>query len=150
MQKPIRANITLPLYDEEYTIEVNWNVVELVERNFGVIADLVPEMLVTKPMRFQVADVIVEWLAGVQKDYKRREIREAVITSDHDTLQKYVGAIQGAVLYTLRHISEDELQKLTAGQDLEDDQEVEEQVAKKPKRKRSPSSATKSQSASGE
>lgn len=148
--KPIRANITLPLYEDEFTIEVNWNIIERVERNFGVIADLVPEMLVTKPMRHQVADVIVEWLASVQTQYKRREIREAVITSDHEVLQKYVGAIQGAVLYTLRHISEDELLKLTAGQDLDEEEEAEEQAEKKPAKKRSQSSATKSQSAPGE
>ena len=121
-EKPLRATIEVPIGDDDVAVDINWRVIEQVERVFGVLADLVAsDILVNYPTRHKVAEVI---------------------------------ALQGAVLYVLRHVEKDQMEKLAAGEDLDDDERGDEpeqiDVEDEPKKgkgktkgaKRSPDSAT--------
>lgn len=130
--KPLRGSVEIPIQDDELSIDINWRVIEQVERVFGVLADLVAsEVLVRNPTRHKVAEVIALWCSG--HGMRRRDIIEEVMTADADDLQRYIGAIQGAVLYVLRHIDRDQMRKLAAGEDLDDgdDEEGEDDDSKK-------------------
>ena len=152
-EKPLRATIEVPIGDDDVAVDINWRVIEQVERVFGVLADLVAsDILVNYPTRHKVAEVIALWCAG--PDHRRKDVIEEVMTADTKTLQRYIGAIQGAVLYVLRHVEKDQMEKLAAGEDLDDDERGDEpeqiDVEDEPKKgkgktkgaKRSPDSAT--------
>jgi hypothetical protein len=71
--------------------------------------------------RSDIAVVMMGWIdsAGVKVD--REQVFEDIITAPEKVIRKYVGAIQGAVMYSLREISEDELKKLADGEDIRQD-----------------------------
>lgn len=142
MSKPLKSTLEIPLDDDEILVDVNWRVIEQVERVFGTLADLVAsDTLVNNPRRHTVAEVIALWAQS--RGYRRREVLEMVMTSDHQTLQRYIGAIQGAVLFVLRHVDEKDMKRLASGLDLDDQEEAEEKPKKgKEKPKASRPSAT--------
>lgn len=119
---PMRANIDLEVCGEEVSFDIDWRIIEIVERTFGAVADLVAsDVLVRNPTRYQVADVIIEWIRGT--NLKKSDVRQYVMTASQEELQTYIGAIQGAVLYSLSYIDEEQLDLLTQGQDLPDEEE---------------------------
>lgn len=133
MHKPLKSTLDVPLGGDEITIDVTYRVIEQVERVFGTLADLVAsETLVNNPRRHLVAEVIALWAAG--RGYRRRQVIEEVSTCDHHTLQRYIGAIQGAVLFVLRHVDEKDMKRLAEGLDLEDEEEGEQDPEEKPKK----------------
>lgn len=113
----LKKQIELVIDGHTVSVDVNWQVIATVEQVFGTIADLVAsDVLVYSPLRYQVADVICQWVKS--RDLRENEIREYVMTCGHDDLNVFIGAIQGAVLYSLNYIEEDEFDRLTKGQDL--------------------------------
>lgn len=119
---PMRSSIELEVDGEEVEFNIDWQVIEIVERTFGAVADLVAsDVLVRNPTRYQVADVMQEWLRGT--NLKKSDVRKAVMTASQEQLQSYIGAIQGAVLYSLDYIDEEQLDLLTQGEDLADESE---------------------------
>jgi len=119
--KPLRKNIDLTISGETVSVSVDWEVIEIVETVFGGMADLVvTDTLVNYPPRHKVADVICQWVAKSNPGKDKAEVRSEVITARHTDFSAYVGAIQGAVLYSLREIDESQLDDLTSGKDLDE------------------------------
>lgn len=129
--KPLKASIQIPYDDDDINIDIDWRVLEQVERVYGDLAEkIATETLVINPMRHKIAEVISSWLSA--KGYKKRDVYQYVITSDAKTLGRYVGSIQGAILYMLRHITDEQLVTLMRGEDLDEKGESEDE--KKPKK----------------
>lgn len=120
--KPLKATLEIP-YDGDYvSVDIDWRVIEQVERIYGDLADTVAgKTLVNNPLRHKIAEVISSWLSS--KGYKKRDVYQEVILADKDTVRAYVGCIQGAVLYMLRYINDEQLVILMKGEDLPDDED---------------------------
>ena len=117
-EKPLRKTLELPIFDDTVEVDVDFRLIETVERVFGTVADIVAgDTLVHNPRRYQIAEVIASWVRS--REHKRKDVHEHVITAPPERLQVYIGAIQGAVLYSLSYVSEDELDKLARGEDLD-------------------------------
>lgn len=136
MTKPIRKSLAIPLFDEEVHIDVDFRIIEHVERVFNVTAEIAAavELAPGRVRRHTVADVICLWLQGreLPQNWKRGEIREHVILADAEQMNVYVGCIQAAVLYILRHISGEQFDALARGEDLDADDEKVAEAKKKP------------------
>lgn len=141
MRKDIRKTIDVPLFGDSVPVDVTFKIIEIVERVYGQTADLVASTLLTDPrqtLRHKVADVIVAWVGNRESlgEYSRTELRGEIMTAPVDVFRVYVGAIQAAVLYSLRYVTEQQFDQLSRGEDLTDDAagEAAEPVGK-PKRK---------------
>lgn len=104
---------------------VDFRIIEIIERVFDANAEMIVSITLANPVkvrRTQIADVIAEWLS-LDGQYKRREVREYVITAPAENIRQYVGCIQAAVLWSLAYIDDDQFTTLTKGEDLptEDD-----------------------------
>lgn len=146
MSKPMRKTLELEVCGQAVDVDVNWRIIEVVERTFGTVADLVAsDTLVHNPMRYKVAEVIAEWVRS--RELRRKDVYEYVLKCRTEELQVYIGAIQGAVLYSLSYIEEKDFDKLTQGKDLDPDDGEGEKKEEKPAKKKSASrkGATKSQ-----
>lgn len=121
-RKNIRETLEVEVCGETVSLDISWRIIEIVERTFGAVADLVAsETLVNTPTRYQVAEVISEWVKD--RSLPKSKVRESVMMASQEALQSYIGAIQGAVLYSLSYIDEDQLDTLTGGEDLPGDGE---------------------------
>lgn len=124
-RKNIRETLEVEVCGETVSLDIDWRVIEIVERTFGAVADLVAsDTLVHTPTRYQVAEVISEWVKD--RTLPKSKVRESVMLAGQEALQTYIGAIQGAVLYSLSYIDEEQLDALTQGKDLEGEGESEE------------------------
>lgn len=117
----LRKRIELPLLDDTVELDVTFEIIEVVERVYDMRAEYVAAQLSrpVKILRKDLANVAVGWMLG-RTERSRREIREYVMTADGDTLNLYIGAIQAAILYSLREITDEEFERLSKGQDLDD------------------------------
>lgn len=125
MGKQLRKTLEVPIFDEPVLVDVSFRIIEVVERIYSTNADMVSVDL-GNPVRVQrhkVAAVMAEWLRGREKElgHSRAEIIEHVTTAPPDRLNVYVGSIQGAILYSLKYINDDQLAALSRGEDLPDD-----------------------------
>src|SRR5690606_16327403 len=123
MAKQLRKTLEIPLPDGEVAVvDVNFRIIEIVERIYDTNADVVASVNLASPakmLRSKIAAVIVEWLSTVETDFKRSEIREYVMTAEPKLLNVYSGCIQAAVLYSLKYINDEEFKQLSSGKDLE-------------------------------
>jgi len=124
MANQMKKTLELPLPDgETLTMEVTFRIIEIVERVYQKNADMVVSVDLASPihmLRSKIADVISEWVATRQTNFKRSEIREFVITRQPMDLNVYAGCIQAAVMYSLKYIDDDQFAKLTRGEDLDE------------------------------
>ena len=122
-KRQLKKTLDLPLPDgETTTINVDFRIIEIVERVYNQNADLVASIDLATParmLRSKVAAVIVEWLATKETGFKRSEIKEFVITAPPPMLNVFSGCIQAAVLYSLKYIDEDQFDRLARGEDLD-------------------------------
>lgn len=120
--RQLKKTVEIPLPNgEECVLNVDFRIIEVVERVYNQNADLVVSIDLATPsrmLRSKIAAVIVDWLSIKDTGFKRSEIKEFVITADPQLLNIYSGCIQAAVLYSLKYIGEDEFDKLKKGQDL--------------------------------
>jgi len=124
MSKSLRKTIELEFGETEVSLDVTERLVEIVERTCGQVADIVAsDLLVNNPMRYQVAEIIPEWLrvAG-SGNISKAKVKKHVMTCNYEQFIQYVGAIQGVVLYSLQYIDQDQLDTLAQGQDLTDEE----------------------------
>ena len=122
---PIKKTLKVPLLDEEVAVPVTFQVIEVVERVWDCNADLIVAQVLTNPRRVQrrkVAETIVEW-AFEHTEIPRSKIREYVITAPASLINVYAGLIQGAVLYALHYIDDEQLAALAKGEDLPEGKE---------------------------
>jgi len=117
MSKQLKKTIELEIDGQEVTLDVTWKIIEIVERTCGSVADIVAsEILVNNPMRHQVAEIVSEWVRS--GTMRKKDVKEYVMTCGADDFMRYVGSIQGAVLYSLKYIDTSQLEALTQGHDL--------------------------------
>lgn len=123
MARQLKKTLEIPLPDGEVAVvDVNFRIIEIVERIYDTNADVVASVNLASPakmLRSKIAAVIVEWLSTVETDFKRSEIREYVMTAEPKLLNVYSGCIQAAVLYSLKYINDEEFKQLSSGKDLE-------------------------------
>ena len=103
--QPIRKTLVLPLFGDEVTVDVDFRIIEIIERVFDLSADAVISLFSDgrRVQRRHVADVIVGWLAFKELGMKRREIREHVMTCPADALAVYTTSIYAALLFVLNY-----------------------------------------------
>jgi hypothetical protein len=120
MAGQIRKSLDVPVLGVTVTVDVNFRIIEIIERVYQKKAELAAADLDSpeKVLRSKVAEVISLWLAPLTNDFDRIEIKEAVMTSTPEMLNVYCGCIQGAVLFTLKYVTADELEKLSKGESL--------------------------------
>jgi len=121
--RQLKKTLDIPLPDgETATLNVDFRIIEIVERVYNQNADLVASVDLSTPsrmLRSKIAAVIVEWLAVKETGFKRSEIKEFVLTASPPMLNVFSGCIQAAVLYSLKYIDDDQFDKLKRGEDLE-------------------------------
>src|SRR5688572_1193964 len=105
--RDLKRTLTFPILDQEVTVDVDFRVIETVERVFDMNADAVVALFSDadgrRVQRNKVADVIVGWLAFKDLGIKRRDIREAVITALPDLMRLYTTSIYAALLFVLNY-----------------------------------------------
>lgn len=119
----LRKTITLPVGDDEFEIDVDFRVLEIIERVYDMRAEYVAGLLEQdhRIRRTQVAEIILGWLSqrsDALVGRRRLDVLEEVTTASEEVLRRYVGAIQGAILFSLKRLSEEDLEKLSRGEDL--------------------------------
>lgn len=156
MNSQLRKTIVIPFttYEksEEVIINVNWDILEKVERVFGTSADYVATMILTNifhVQRHQIAKVLGLWCQGKNEKLKQVDIAEAVQTCNQKQFIIYIGMIQAAILWSIRGpdgqplINDLQFDKLIAGEDLEEppksdeSKTTEDKAGDKPKKPRS-------------
>lgn len=126
--KPLRQQIDIPIGEKRYVVDVTFRILEIVERYYSEVhgvavrADAVFYLLQDDASirRIDVATVIANWLAAERVDHDRAEVYEAVITADTDRLRVYVGCIVGAIGYSMKRITLEDLKRAAAGEDVDD------------------------------
>lgn len=121
MPKPLRQSIELPIGEGSIALEVTFRILEIVERHYDLRAEFVGKFILENDARIKrsdVAKIIMAWLDVIGEKSDREEVFEAVLTASDEKLRKYVGAIQGAIFYSLREITADELKALARGEDI--------------------------------
>lgn len=120
MTKPLRQSVSIPIGKSSISVEVTFRILEIVERVYDIRADYVKLALQLDKYikRTDVSNVLLGWLEVVGEKIDREEVFETVMTCEEATLRKYVGAIQGAIMYSLKECTEEELQQLADGKDI--------------------------------
>lgn len=131
MKQSLRKSIVLPIQlensIEEVLINVDWDILEKVERVYNTSAEYVAAQIlinVAHVQRRHVAQILCLWCQGKTK-LKQVEITEAVQTADQDQLYRYVGMIQAAVLWSIRGadgkplITDKQFDQLVNGEDID-------------------------------
>lgn len=119
----LRKTISLPVGDDEFEIDVDFRVLEIIERVYDMRAEYVAGLLEVdhRIRRSQVAEVILGWLSqrsDALVGRRRLDLLEEITTASEAVLRRYVGAIQGAILFSLKQLSDEDLEKLARGEDL--------------------------------
>ena len=150
MKAQLRKTIVIPLstYEDsdEVIINVNWDILEKVERVYGTSSEYVAVQILPNIMHVQrnkISQILQLWCQG-KTELKQVEIAEAVQTASQEQFIQYIGMIQAAILWSIRGpdglplISDENFEKLIAGQDLDQQPEVEAPKASgdKPKKPR--------------
>lgn len=116
----LRTTVTVCLFGEEYEFDVDFRIIEIVERVYDANVDLCAHVyLATNPKLSQVAEIMHQWLRIKTNKHKRDDVKGEIYGMDREDLQKVIGAIQGACAYMRKQIGDDELKKLANGQDLD-------------------------------
>jgi len=147
MKQSLRKTIVLPIQlensIEEVLINVDWDILEKVERVYNTSAEYVAAQIlvnVAHVQRRHVAQILCLWCQGKTK-LKQVEITEAVQTADQDQLYRYVGMIQAAVLWSIRGadgkplITDAQFDQLVNGEDIEQSEDEDPATGAAPSKK---------------
>lgn len=112
MTKPasegLKKTLTLFVLEREFQVEINFRIVDVIERAFDRSADAVLMMFAQNNIgsirRGQIADVIASWLLESGADVKVRDVREYVLTSPAEQIAPFYGQVMAALLYATRAI----------------------------------------------
>lgn len=101
----LKKTLVLPVLDQEVAVDVDFRVIEIVERTFELSADAVITLLndSRRVQRNKVADIVVSWLEYRELGLKRREIREYVMRAAPELLAVYVTSIYASLLFMLNY-----------------------------------------------
>lgn len=141
----LKKDIIIPILDEEVIVPVDFNVLDKVERVYGVTAEIAAAVHLADTMRIQrrhLAQVISLWVQD-KTDMKPSKVLEAVMTAPQGLIARYAGMIQAAVLYSIRGddgkplITDEQFDLLVHGQDIHlEAEEAPAPAAKKPRPRR--------------
>lgn len=115
MSKPLRKTVELELFDELVAVDVDWHVIEVLERTFNTSADALIGHFVQmdRVQRRYVADVIADLMARrTNYPHRRGAIREHVMTAPPEVFYRWVASLNSALLYSLKHMSDDEFERI--------------------------------------
>lgn len=129
MAKPLRKSVSFELLGEEVRVDLNFRVIQVLERVYDANLDHVIAFELAIPARVKrskVAEAIADWLEtqGIDRDWKRREVLEHVMGAPVEQLNKYIGCLQAAALFCLRgpdglpQIDDEGIALLMEGKDL--------------------------------
>jgi hypothetical protein len=121
MTKPLRQSIEILVGDSSVAIDVTFRIIEVIERHYDMRAELVGKLILENDARIKrtdVARVMVSWFDAAKVEFPRDDLFEAVLTAPDASLRKYIGAIQGAIWYSLKEITADELKALARGENI--------------------------------
>lgn len=155
MRQQLRKSIVIPFqtHDKEFEVKVNvnWDILEKVERAYGTSAEYVATMILTNGMhvqRHKVSQVLQLWCHS--EDIKQVDIAEAVQTCSYKQFDRYVGMLQAAILWSIRGpeglplITDAQFDQLVAGEDINSEespiQKAKSSEATKPKKPRAATS----------
>jgi len=117
----LKTTVVVRLFDEEFEFDVDFRIIEIVERVFDSNVDLCAHVyLATNPKLTQVAEIVYQWLRLKSNQHSRDAVKGEIYGMAREDLQKVVGAIQGACAFMRKQVGEDELKKLADGKDLDD------------------------------
>jgi hypothetical protein len=123
-QRQLKKTLEIPLPDDStVSINVDFRIIEIVERVYNQNADIVASVDLANParmLRSKIAMVISDWVALRDTGFRRQDIKEFVMTARPEKLNVFSGCIQAAVLYSLKYIDDAQFEKLSKGQDLDE------------------------------
>ena len=127
MPKNLRQAVEIPLGDKTASVDVSFRILEIVERVYDLRADFIKIVLQSERLikRSDIARVVIGWLEASRAEFDREETLEIIMTAPESDIRKYVGAIQGAIMYSLRECTEEELEALARGEDIRTDEDEE-------------------------
>lgn len=138
----IKKTILIQIKEEEVCVDVDFSIIEKVERVYNCTAEVAAAIHLTDMMRIkrsQIAQVISLWVQGKTK-CNPSDVNEYVQTASQKSLYKFAGMIQAAILFSIRGddgqplITSDQFDKLINGEDIDvADVKAEKPKAKKPK-----------------
>lgn len=124
------------MFGDALALDVDFHLIEVVERAWGMSADgVIAELqIVERIPRFRVAEVLLGWLANrgplpsidpgdgkPPRPATRAELREEVMTAPPELFYRYAVTVQSALLYCLRHMDDEkweEVRKRVEGLDV--------------------------------
>jgi hypothetical protein len=120
MAATLRKSIALHIRGQEIAVDVDFRLLEIIERTFGRSLDqIVVEN--ADPSQFQrrhAAQIVVDWLELFRGDlftgeskWARIDVREFVLTMPPDAYVFLVAAILAAVLYARKEMTAEEFEK---------------------------------------
>lgn len=141
MSTPMRKQVEFQICGENVVINVDMRVIEIVERVYDRNVDIVAALILTDPTKIRLTDlaeVVMGWVANMNLDLSRRDIKNYVYSLPQDELNVIIGCIQAACLYMRRMITDEQFEILVRGEDLPPEpvaeEDVEEVTSKKNKR----------------
>jgi hypothetical protein len=139
----IKKTIIIPIFDDEIIVNVDFSIIEKVERVYDKTAENVAAfdlVNIARIRRSQIAQVICLWVQG-KTTIKTSLVNEAIQTCSQTDLYRFVGMIQAAILYSIRGqdgkplITSEQFDALVSGQDIEVEPTAQSQDAKPSEKK---------------
>lgn len=107
----LRKTLVLEVLGEEVTVDVDFRMIETMERVFGQSADMLIPLFtdVGQVQRRHVADVVAELLGRkLTVTLKRQDVREYIITAPAEDYFVIATQLQLALLFILKHMAADQ------------------------------------------
>jgi hypothetical protein len=124
----MKKTIIVPISGEEIIVNVDFSIIEKVERVYNCTAEVAAAIHLTDMMRIRrthIAQIICLWVQG-KTELKQSVVNEYVQTCAQNQLYKFAGMIQAAILFSIRGedgqplITSEQFDKLINGEDLEE------------------------------
>lgn len=144
--KEIRKTLDFEIAGEEFELDVDWRLGEILEAAFDTGLDQVCAILATlsRVQRRHVAKTFADWIRMRAKTkLKRSEIHQYIVQSPPEVFYTLVGQLLAAALYSQKNMSEEEFdrtmtqlakanEKPSADPEPESDFDAEDDPEKKP------------------
>lgn len=123
--KPLRKQIELTIADRSVMLNVDMRVIEIVESVYDTNVDVVATQILTIPALNQLTKlsaVIQQWLLPghyQQLGLSRSDVKQAIFGASPDDISRITGCVQAACLYARNYITDEQMERLARGEDLE-------------------------------
>lgn len=126
--KPLRKQIEVFVGDRSVMLNVDMRVIEIVESVYDTNVDVVATQILTIPAYNQLtklASVVQQWLLPghfQQLGLSRQDVKSVIYGASPNEIAKLTGCIQAACLYARNYITDEQMERLARGEDLEPEQ----------------------------